>query len=324
VAKSMEAARSQEAPIVAQGMNQQVIRAAGGVVWRHIESSGHDEALEVAVIHRPRYDDWSIPKGKLASGESEIEAAVREVMEETGFRVRLGRPLGQVRYLKRAVQGQRPKVVRYWAMQAQGGSFSPNREVDELRWLTPAAAQELLTHERDRQLVDKLVRGPVLTSSVLLVRHACAGESGGWHEDDRLRPLDEKGWEQAQELTRLLARHAVEQIVSADNVRCVQTVKPLGESIGLKIVEEPLFSEHGYPGHEEEALSLLRSYAQPADATVVCSQGNVIPDLLGRLSVEDHVDLPYPPPNKKASVWSLTFDGPRVFSTEYFPPPNLV
>lgn len=322
MAKSMEAARSQEVPILAAGIGQHVIRAAGGVLWRHAASPGREGAMEIAVIHRPRYDDWTIPKGKLASGESEIEGAVREVMEETGFRARLGRPLGQVRYLKAAGAGRRPKVVRYWAMRAEGGGFSPNREVDELRWLSPAEAQTLLTHERDRQLVEKLVRGPVLTSSVLLVRHASAGERDKW-SGDRGRPLDERGWDQAQELTRLLARHAVEQIVSADYVRCVQTVQPLGDAVGLKIVEEPLFSEDGYPGHEEEALALVRGYAVPADATVVCSQGNVIPDLLGRLGVEDHVDIPYPPPNRKASVWSLTFDGSRLFSAEYLPPPNL-
>lgn len=279
--------------------------------------------MEIAVIHRPRYDDWTIPKGKLAPGESEIEGAIREVLEETGYRVRLGRPLGQVRYLKPSASGQSQKVVRYWAMQAEGGAFSPNREVDELRWLSPALAQSLLTHERDRQLVEKLVRGPVLTSSVLLVRHASAGDRDRWNGDDRERPLDGTGWEQAQELTRLLARHAVEAIVSADFVRCVQTVQPLADAVGLKITEERLFSEDGYPGHEEEALALLRSYAEPADATVVCSQGNVIPDMLARLGVEDHVDLPYPTPNKKASVWSLTFDGRRLFSAEYLPPPNL-
>lgn len=323
MAKSVGTARSEEVPVLAHGVNKHVIRAAGGVLWRHADFPGRERGMEVAVIHRPRYDDWTLPKGKLAPGETEIEGAVREVMEETGFRVRLGRPLGQVRYLKRAGPGKRPKVVRYWAMQSEGGGFSPNREVDELRWLSPAAAEELLTHERDRQLVEKLVRGPVLTSSVLLVRHGSAGDRNKWKGDDRVRPLDETGWEQAEELTRTLSRYAVEQIVSADYVRCVQTVEPLSDAIGLKIIEESLFSEDGYPGHEEEALALLRSYAKPPDATVVCSQGNAIPDLLARLTLQDHVDIPHPPPNKKGSVWSLTFDGPQLFSAEYISPPKL-
>src|SRR5690606_11312898 len=108
------------------------IRAAGGVLWRHAPGDGG--RVEVAVIHRPRYDDWSLPKGKLAAGESELEAAVREIREETGFHVRVGRPLGVTRYSKETVSGARPKVVRWWAMQGEGGGFSPTREVDDLVW----------------------------------------------------------------------------------------------------------------------------------------------------------------------------------------------
>lgn len=301
-------------------MSPPVIRAAGGVVWRRMSTVAGAQSIEVAVIHRPRYDDWSIPKGKLAPGESEIEGALREVLEETGLRVRLGRPLGHVRYLKASAVGTRPKVVRYWAMEADGGAFVPTREVDEMRWVSPAAALELLTHERDRLLVDKLVRGPSLTTAILLVRHAHAGRRRDWHDDDALRPIDSLGWEQAQELTRLLSRFDVDQVVSADVIRCMQTLAPYSETAGLGIKEEELFSEVGYAGREEEAVAAIRSYVQCWGATVVCSQGDVIPDLLGRLALEDHVDIPLPPPNKKGSVWSLTFDGRRLFSAEYFPP----
>src|ERR671923_852052 len=112
------------------------IRAAGGVVWRPVTETSGGSNVEVAIIHRPRYDDWSIPKGKLATGETELEGALREVFEETGQRVRPGRTLGEVRYLKANSHSRpREKVVRYWAMQAIGGAFSPSREVDELRWL---------------------------------------------------------------------------------------------------------------------------------------------------------------------------------------------
>jgi 8-oxo-dGTP diphosphatase len=121
--------------------------AAGGVVMR--------DGL-VAVVHRPRYDDWSLPKGKLDAGESFEEAALREVEEETGLRCRLERELDAVRY---ADPKGRPKEVRYWVMSVEGGEFRPNREVDELRWLAPEDAERLLTHSRDRALVDALARG---------------------------------------------------------------------------------------------------------------------------------------------------------------------
>lgn len=302
----------------ASGSSDDVIRAAGGILWR---SGNANSGLEVAVIHRPRYDDWSFPKGKLAPGETDVDGAVREVFEETGCRVRVGRPLGEVRYMKTAAGRSQPKVVRYWAMQAEGGAFTANREVDRLLWVSPAKAQELLTRDHDHELLRRFVSGPALTGSVLLVRHADAGDRSQWQGDDRRRPLDDRGWRQAQELVRLLARFEVEQIVSADFDRCVQTVAPLAEAVGVPIDEDDLFSELGYPAHEQEALHILRKLGETLSTTVVCSQGDVIPDLLRRIAAEDHVDLPDPLPTKKASTWSLTFDGPRLFNAEYFPPP---
>jgi 8-oxo-dGTP diphosphatase len=113
--------------------------------------------LEIAVVHRPRHDDWSLPKGKLDPGESWEEAALREVEEETGLACRLARPLGETRY--RDAKG-RPKVVRYWLMALadgeDGGAFTPNTEVDELRWCTPEEAADLLSYDHDRTLVRRI------------------------------------------------------------------------------------------------------------------------------------------------------------------------
>jgi 8-oxo-dGTP pyrophosphatase MutT (NUDIX family)/broad specificity phosphatase PhoE len=297
------------------------IRAAGGVLWR--PASGRDDQVEIAVIHRPRYDDWSLPKGKLAPGESTIDGAVREVLEETGFRVRVGRPLGEVRYTKSSGSSVRPKVVRYWAMEADGGSFSPSREVDELKWLDVDSAREILTRETDVKVLDRFVRGPTLSGYVILVRHGRAGERSKWEGDDRLRPLDGLGVRQAEELVRPLSRFEVEEIISADFDRCVQTMLPLSEAIGVPIREEELFSELGYPAHEEEAIHLVRKLGESLSSTVVCSQGDVIPDLLQRLAEVDHVDLPEGAHVKKAGVCVLTFDGPRLFEAELFPPPSV-
>jgi 8-oxo-dGTP diphosphatase len=301
-----------------------VIRAAGGVVWRPASQDPSVEgAVEIALIHRPRYDDWSIPKGKLAPGESDLEGAVREVLEETGFRVRVGRPLGEVRYMKLSSAGEsRPKVVRYWAMQMDSGAFTPNREVDRLEWVTPAQAQSMLTHDHDRDVLERFIRGPALYGAVLLVRHATAGSRAAWDGDDAARPLDEEGWFQAQELVRSLSRFEVDEIIVADFLRCVQTVQPLSEAIGVPIREEPLFSEKGYPAHEDEAEHLLRKLGERLETAVVCSQGDVIPDLLKRISERDQVDLPHPSTIKKGGFCALTFDGPRLFSSEYFPPPK--
>lgn len=300
---------------------RRVIRAAGGVVWR--TAPDDETSIEVAIIHRPRYDDWSIPKGKLAPGESEIEGAVREVMEETGCRVAVGHPLGEVRYMKESGGRPLPKVVRYWAMETEGGTFSPTREVDALRWVSMARAREMLTHDHDRELIERFATGPRFMGSILIVRHASAGSRGEWEGDDRLRPLDEGGRLQAEQLVRFLSRYEVDELISADFVRCVQTLEPFAEAVGLPIKEEPLFSELGYPGAESEAVLAIRSWARSGESTVICSQGDVIPDLVARIAREDHVDVPDPLPCKKASTWVLSFDGNRLFSAEYFPPPLI-
>jgi 8-oxo-dGTP pyrophosphatase MutT (NUDIX family) len=125
------------------------VRAAGGLVWR----SGADGGVEVLLVHRPRYDDWSFPKGKCDRDEGFVEAAVREVREETGFEVVVGEQLDAVRY---ADQKGRPKVVRYWLMQVAAGAFEPNDEVDEVRWLGVADARPLLSYEHDRDLLRHL------------------------------------------------------------------------------------------------------------------------------------------------------------------------
>ena len=124
-----------------------VVLAAGGVVWRRKKRS----AVEVLLVHRPKYDDWTLPKGKLDDGESAEEAAVREVEEETGFRVSLGQELPSTDYHDRF---GRPKNVRYWVMDITGGDFEPNREVDEVRWLSVDDAKGALSYPRDRNVLE--------------------------------------------------------------------------------------------------------------------------------------------------------------------------
>jgi 8-oxo-dGTP pyrophosphatase MutT (NUDIX family) len=131
---------------------QRPVQAAGGVVLRRQDG----RPVEVALIHRPAYDDWTLPKGKLDPGETHEEAALREVKEETGLAVHLGDPAGQVEYRDRK---GRPKVVRYWTMEpvgTTGGEFVPNDEVDRLRWVSLAEAGPILTYDHDRQILESL------------------------------------------------------------------------------------------------------------------------------------------------------------------------
>lgn len=296
-----------------------IIRAAGGVLWRHSTTAAG--GLEVAVIHRPRYDDWSLPKGKLGAAESDLEGAVREVLEETGFHVRVGRPLGESSYQKVTVTGTRPKVVRWWSMEADEGAFTPTEEVDRLDWLSLADAAERVSRETDRDLLERFARGPQPTRTVLLVRHAWAGRSG--NGDDRERPLDDCGVAQADELTRTLFRFEVGSVISADLRRCRETVEPLATALGLPVLDQPLLSEVAYPGREEEAVALVRELGDAQHDAVACSQGEVIPDLVRRLAAADGYPLPEPLIARKGSVWalSLTEDG-RLVATDYLEAPS--
>lgn len=128
------------------------IRAAGAVLWRRQQGR-----IKVAVVHRPRHDDWSIPKGKLDGEESEADAALREVTEETGYTGVLGEHLGDVTYPVQAGGVSARKRVRYWAMEATHGMFAPNDEVDELRWVTPAEAVGLLSYTLDREVLERFL-----------------------------------------------------------------------------------------------------------------------------------------------------------------------
>ena len=128
-------------------MTERVVRAAGGVVWRR----GEGGVVEIVLVHRPAYDDWSFPKGKLRPGETEAEAALREVQEETGLRCRLGREVGTTAYRD---PKRRPKTVRYWEMTPTDGTLAPANEVDDARWVPPDEARRMLTYAHDRRILD--------------------------------------------------------------------------------------------------------------------------------------------------------------------------
>jgi 8-oxo-(d)GTP phosphatase len=299
------------------------IRAAGGVLWRTAFAADGSSMVEVALIHRPRYDDWSLPKGKLAPGEAELEGAVREVLEETGHRVRVGRSLGETRYLKANGGITRPKVVRWWAMEDEGGIFSPSREVDDLRWLSLADAADQLTRESDREILEAFVRGPAPTSTVLVVRHATAGSRATWTGPDELRPLDDCGRAQADELVRILARFDAARIVSAPPVRCIDTVRPLADALSLRVEPAPILAADEAPGRMAEAAALIRELGGTEHDAVACSQGEVIPDLVTTLASADHVSISTPVRSRKGSVWALTFDtSSRLVAADYLSAPR--
>lgn len=308
--------------------DQHTLRAAGAVLWR--DGAGRPE---VALVHRPRYDDWSLPKGKLKSGETAAHAAAREVAEETGFSCVLSRFLHRVRYSIATVRGEAAKQVDYFAARARGGAFAANDEVDELRWLDVDRARQRLSYPHDLPVLDSFDRLPTTVVTVLLVRHAEAGARGDWSGDDALRPLSKDGLRQQAALRSLLPLFGPQRAYSAPRVRCEQTIAPIAGDLGLAINTEPLLSEEGYAGHPRLGVDRVLRIAAGDGTALVCSQGAVIPDLVTRLAESGGVALGNTAggmvTSRKGSVWTLTFrrerhgDGPpvRLAAADYLPNP---
>jgi 8-oxo-dGTP diphosphatase len=261
-----------------------LIRAAGGVVWRHATGGA-----EVAVVHRPRYDDWSLPKGKLEPGELHLPAAMREVREEAGVAGAARASLGRTSYEKDGV----PKQVRWWSIRADEEGFAPNDEVDEVRWLPP---NEALGLARETEPLRRWLELPVDAAVVLLVRHASAGDASSWRGPDAERPLDDRGREQAALIASVLPAYRPVRIVSAPPRRCLDTIAGLARVSGLQVEVDDRFGEDAAPA--DPHLNLLE-LAAPGEAVVVCSQGGVIPRIL-------QVLLGRPAHASKGSVWVLT------------------
>ncbi|UGT42036.1 NUDIX hydrolase [Nocardia yamanashiensis] len=287
------------------------ILAAGAVLWRPTA----DGSVEIALVHRLKYDDWSLPKGKLDPGETAVVAAVREVAEETGLNSRLGRYLGHVTY---PVTGHRKlKRVDYWAARALDGGFESNSEVDVLQWHRVEGIMDALSYPMDRTIVRNFLRLPADTSTVLVVRHAKAGRKDRFTgPDDDARPLEKAGRAQARELVPNLLPFGAAEIHSAPPVRCVQTVTPLAEKLGVTVELEPLFSESGYATAPDAARKRARDLADRDVVPVICSQGKVIPDLLRWWAEEDGITLP-PARNRKGSVWALSLHGGKLVAADH-------
>ena len=255
--------------------------AAGAVVTRK-----GPEGREVLLVHRPKYDDWSFPKGKQDPGEHVTMTAVREVLEETGVEIRLGRPLLPQMY---AVSGGRAKLVHYWVGHVVGdddvSTYQVNDEVDGLGWFRPDAAAERLTYLDDLHLLDQYRESSRATAALLVVRHAKAVKRHDWKHEDPRRPLTDVGRQQARALAPLLLAYGVSRVVSSSSARCVQTVAPYAEEQVIPLVELDELSEEGHD--EAQAATVLRDLVATQESSVLCSHRPVLPGLLEGLGLTE-------------------------------------
>lgn len=288
-----------------------LIRAAGGVVLRPTKKG----RLKVLVTHRPRYDDWSLPKGKADAKETPEQTAVREVLEETGFHCRIIAPLGETRY---PVSGG-TKEVSWFAMRPlpKSKGFSQNSEVDRITWLSRKKAAALLDYERDRALVMETdLKNLAKTGTLFLVRHATAGDRSKWTDHDLRRPLNKSGVRQSAAIAERLAPRGIERILSSPYDRCTLTMEPLSVLTGAPIEVTDALAEEPDVDRTWELIESLIGYN-----AVICSHGDVIPAIMNRLmwaglSIESRFYC------SKGSTWEVEVDGGKFTTGTYVPPPE--
>jgi len=255
--------------------------AAGAVVVRK-QGSGR----EVLLVHRPKYDDWAFPKGKQDPGEHVTATCVREVLEETGVEIRLGRPLRPQVY---PVAGGRTKHVHYWVGHVVGdddvSGYEVNAEVDDIGWFPLDEARGRLTYLDDLDLLTQYDELRGRTTPLLVVRHAKAVKRGDWAAPDPARPLDDVGLAQAEALPPLLHAYGVAWLITSPSTRCSQTLAPYSEQQVLASEEHPELSEEGHDGPAVQVL--LDQLLRARTPTALCTHRPVLPSLLEALGVEE-------------------------------------
>ena len=253
-----------------------VIQAAGAVLWRN-----KNKKIEIALVHRPRYDDWSLPKGKVEEKESHIACAYREVIEETGYTSVFGPEIGQAIY--KVEEGK--KVVRYWSARATDAppTAIDKTEIDEVLWLEIKEARKKLTLDDDRAIVDFFVEVGVDTTPLVLLRHAKALKRDDWDGDDSDRPLDNLGQLQAKRLLPQFFPYNLSEVHSSDAYRCMQTVEDLTRALDLNLFIALDLSEHAFSKDKEAALDYVSSLMVDGKNVLICSHNPILPKVLKNL-----------------------------------------
>ena len=267
-------------------MTDSAVYAAGAVVWRVVEGK-----VRILLIHRTKYRDITLPKGKVDPGEMLAQTAAREVEEETGIRVHLGVPVGVSRYYMRE---KRQKIVHYWAAEAtedaiRASTFVPNGEIAALEWVTLKKARTLLSYPIDVEILDEFIalaeHGALDSVPLVVLRHAQAVPRKAWDGPDASRPLTAHGKTQAKAIAGALASFGVRKVVTSDAVRCVETVRPLAKLIGAKKTKTGLISQDAWGAGTADVRAVVGKRVRLRTPAVLCSHRPVLPTLLSEIAL---------------------------------------
>lgn len=262
------------------------VLAAGCLLWRRDEKG----RLLVLIVHRGARADTSLPKGKLDPGESFASAAVREIDEETGYRIHLGAPLGETEYIN---GDSRPKLVKYWAAEVTdktlaAGTFVANEEIAAIEWLSLKKARAALSYERDRIILDRFAElvdaGHERTFAIIALRHAKALSANAWDGPDATRPLLQHGLDQAQAIVSELAAFGPRAVLSSTATRCLATVQPVASALRLPIKTSEKLSQDWYEAGNTALGRIVAKRMSQRLTAIICSHGPVLPELMRELA----------------------------------------
>jgi len=257
------------------------VKSAGVVAFR--------PGKQVLLVHRPKYDDWSFPKGKLDRGEHAVAAAIREVAEETGLHVRLGQPISDQRY----PVGRGSKTVRYWTGRPVGdddvSGYVANHEIDDVAWVPVEEASERLTYSRDRETLQEALGARKSSVALVVLRHGQARSRKAWRSDDRGRPLLQLGHLQAQRLVPVLAAYDLRRIISSSSARCLQSVAPYADIVGREIeATDPLSEEDATRKKVDRIVeAAVDDAVERKRGLLLCSHRTVLPLIFDALGLVD-------------------------------------
>ncbi|WP_314452724.1 NUDIX hydrolase [uncultured Microbacterium sp.] len=267
-------------------MTETAVYAAGGVVWRRVEGK-----LRILLIHRTKYRDLTLPKGKVDPGETLAETAVREIREETGIRVALGVPVGVSRY---RMPNSRTKIVHYWAAEAtdaavRTSSFVPNKEVAAIEWVSMKKARKHLSYPVDIEILDEFARivdeQALPTFPIVVLRHGKARSRDEWDGDDTDRPLTARGRKQAEAIVGPLLAFGVRRVVSSPAERCVRTATPIAQAVGQRVQLTADISQDAWEHGRADARAVIGQRVRARKPVVLTSHGPVLPALLHELAL---------------------------------------
>lgn len=290
--------------------HMRIVRSAGALVWRLRPEANpipgtmipaQRQDIQVLIVHRPRYDDWSWPKGKREPGEAIPATAVREVEEETGVPIRLGAPLTVQRY---RLGARVTKEVHYWVgfpdvspetLRARPlAPLASTKEIDKCQWVGARKAMRLLTRRGDRRLLEELLtrlaERTLYTRTLAVLRHAKATKRSHWEGTEMTRPLSRRGSSQVLRLLPALSALGINQIITSPWRRCVATVAPYATLSGTPLTTEASFTEDAYREDSSKMRSVVRGLLTeskldaPASPLAVCVHRPTIPGIIGELA----------------------------------------